>query len=468
MKVTRIAYSYRLNAGKYAVLWEQAARLGRVRSLVWQCYGSVSGAGLHDRQVRDRWLADGTYRRFGVLANAWKETVRDAMGDITANMASAKVAVRRAIRRHTSGPEEQKRLYTALKADRWPDDAYLSRQMRKHWKRGKNRTRNQIVVRADQYHTRPDRTGRLWLAVPGLQRRQLVKIPLNTTVAPVGTLRLILRHGRVEIHYQIDAADMASSQKPCGTREVGVDKGYTEALTDSDGEHHGTGLGRLLSVESDHRKAKGRARAKLRSVANHARQRGEHAKASRIHCHNLGTAKRERRRARWEAMLRTETFTAVHRVIDKAATVVAEDLSKRFAGRKRLGKNTNRRLAAWTKGVTAEALTNVSQRRGSTLVLVNAAYTSQGCPRCGGLARRAGDRLHCTSCRVVYQADHAAAINVLHRHGDRDITLHTPHRVVKQILQDRADRQRTRLPVQDSSHHPAAESETSINAHAQV
>ena len=84
-------------------------------------------------------------------------------------------------------------------------------------------------------------------------------------------------------------------------------------------------------------------------------------------------------------MLRTETFSAVHRVIDKAGTVVAEDLSKSFAGRKQLGKNTNRRLAAWTKGVTAEALTNVSQRRGSALVLVNAAYTSQGCPHCGGL-----------------------------------------------------------------------------------
>ena len=468
VKVTRIAYSYRLNAGKYAVLWEQAARLGRVRSLVWQRYGSVSGAGLGDRQVRDRWLAEGTHRQFGVLANAWKETVRDAMGDITANTASAKVAVKRAIRRHTSDPDEQKRLYTELKADRWALDAYLSRQMRKHCKRGRNRTRNQIVVRADQHHTRADQTGRLWLAIPGLQRRHLVKIPLNTTLAPTGTLRLILRHGRVEIHYQIDAAAMASSQKPCGTRKVGVDKGYTEVLTDSDGQHHGTGLGRLLSAESEHRKAKGRARAKLRSVANNARQRGQHAKANRIHRHNLGTIKRERRRARWQAMLRTETFSAVHRVIDKAGTVVAEDLSKSFAGRKRFGKNTNRRLAAWTKGVTAEALTNVSQRRGSALVLVNAAYTSQGCPHCGRLGRRSGDRLHCTPCRVVYQADHAAAINVLHRYGDRDITLHTPHRVVKQILQERADRHRTRLPVQDSSHHPAAESETSINAHAQV
>ena len=458
MKVTRIAYSHRLSAGKYAALSEQAARLGRVRSEIWQRYGSVAGAGLKDRQVRDRWLADGTHHRFAVLANAWKETVRDAMADIAANMASAKAEVRRAVRRHTGDPVEQKRLYTQLKADRWAADPYLARQMRKHWRRGKNRTHNQIVVRADQHHTKPDDRGRLWLAVPGLVRRQMVKIPLNTTVAPEGTLRLIPRGGRVEIHYQIDAADMKTSARPCGTREVGVDKGYTEALTDSDGEHHGTDLGLLLTAESDRIKERNRRRAKLRSIANNTSNR---AKADRIHRHNLGTVKRDRQAAKHNATVRTEIFTAVHRVVDKAGTVVAEDLTKSFAGRKQLSRNMNRRLAAWTKGVTAEALKNVSERRGSALVLVNAAYSSQGCPDCGGLARRAGDRLHCTQCRVVHDADHAAAINVLRRHGDLDITPHTPYQRVKQILQERADRRRTRLPVPDSSRHPAAESESS-------
>jgi IS605 OrfB family transposase len=398
-----------------------------------------------------------------VLANAWKETVRDAMADIAANTAAAKVEVKRAIRRHTTDPAERKRLYTELKADRWAGDRYLARQMRKHWKRGKNRTHDQIVVRADQHNTRPDDRGRLWLAIPGLQRRQLVKIPLNTTVAPTGTLRLILRNNRVEVHYQIDAADMRTSQKPCGTREIGVDKGYTEALTDSDGDHHGVGLGELLRTESDHRKERGRARARLRSIANSAAQRGNPAKADRIVKNNLGYVKLDRRAVRHNAKVRTEIFTAVHRVVDKAGTVVAEDLTKTFAGRKRLGKNMNRRLAAWTKGVTAEALRNVSERRGSALTLVNASYTAQVDPETGALASRRGDRLHCAS-GVVWQADHAAAINILKRHGDPDIALHTPHTRVKQILQERADRHRTRLPVQDSSPPPTVGGERTIRS----
>jgi hypothetical protein len=104
--VTRVAYSRDLNAGKMAALTEQAARLGRVRCEVWQRYGSAAGAGLTDRQVRDEWMAAG-HTGFGGLANAWKETVRDAMGDIRASREAAKVKVRRAINRRTNDPADQ-------------------------------------------------------------------------------------------------------------------------------------------------------------------------------------------------------------------------------------------------------------------------------------------------------------------------------------------------------------------------
>ena len=402
--------------------------------------------------VRDRWLSDGTAKTFGVLANPWKETLRDAMADIAANREAAKVKVRAAIRCRATTETERKRLFGALKADQWTDDPYLCRQMRRHWPRGRSHIRNQIIVRADQFRTFTlVDGGNVWLAVPGLERGRRIAIPLNTTVAPSGTLRLILRGARIEVHYQIDAADIPTSKQPHGSRTIGVDKGYTEVLTDSDGNHHGTGLGRLLTSESDRLKERNRRRAKLRSVANNATERGDRAKAARIAANNLGTVKRDRQAARWKALVRTVTFSAVHTVVNNAGTVVAEDLTKTFAGRQRLGKNVNRRLAAWTKGVTAEALKNVSERRGSALVHVNAAYTSQACHRCVALGRRVGDRLHCTRCGVVWQADVNAAVNILHRARDPDIALHTPHRRVKQILQERTDRQRIRLPIQDSS-----------------
>jgi transposase len=142
----------------------------------------------------------------------------------------------------------------------------------------------------------------------------------------------------------------------------------------------------------------------------------------------------------------------VDAVVDKARVIVAEDLSRTFTGRNKRGANTNRRWAAWTTGITAEALTNVSGRRGSAVRLVNAASTSQVIPGTGFLGKRVGDRLYCPHPgRVVWHADHAAAINILDRAADADIGLYTPHWRVTQIIQDRADRPRSRLPDQDSN-----------------
>jgi hypothetical protein len=63
----------------------------------------------------------------------------------------------------------------------------------------------------------------------------------------------------------------------------------------------------------------------------------------------------------------------------------------------------------------------------------------------------------------VWHADHAAAITILGRAADADIGRYTPHWWVKQIIQERADRQRSRLPDQDSNTAVIAgvESETS-------
>ncbi|HEY3609383.1 MAG TPA: transposase [Pseudonocardiaceae bacterium] len=398
-------------------------------------------------------MADGTAGTFAVLANAWKETVRDAVADIRANREAAKVPVRRWINRTILAEDERKHLYTMLKRDRWVGEPRLCRLMRKHWRRGRNHTGNQIVIRSDNVRTFALADGgNVWLAVPGLKPRTSVAVPLNTTQPPTGTVRLVLRGGRVEVHYQIDDQALKSAHKPCGGQEVGVDKGYTEVVTDSDGVHHGLELGELLRTRSDVLKARNAARAKLRSVANQAAQRGQHTKAARIRASNLGTVKKYRQEQQWKRQVRDVTYRAVHRVADKAKVIVAEDLTRPFTSRRRLGRNTNRRLAAWTKGVTAQALTHVSERRGSALRLVNAAYTSQVIPGANSLGERAGDRLHCTSCGVVWDADHAAAINILERAADPDIGLYTPHTRVKQIIQERG-RHRSRLPDQDSSTH---------------
>ena len=108
----------------------QAGRLGRVRSLVWDRYGSITGVGVvrpaDPRCVDGRWHG----RIVGVLANAWKETVWDAVAGIRAHREAAKAEVRRRVGRRQLPEAERKRLYPLLTRDQWAGDPLVRRWMR--------------------------------------------------------------------------------------------------------------------------------------------------------------------------------------------------------------------------------------------------------------------------------------------------------------------------------------------------
>jgi hypothetical protein len=224
MIVTRILKSKNLNRGKYEQLEEQAKRLDQVRSEVWISIGSINGVSIKsDRKIRDRWLSK--KRQFQVSANAWKETLRDAFGDIKANRESAKEKVRKIIYKQVSDEKKRLELYNKLKSDNWTKDNYLRRLMRKYWKHGHNHTHNQIIVRSDNYKTF-QLGGHAWIKIPSLQKGKRIAIPLNTTKEPTGTLRLILKEGEVEVHYTREIAETHN----CGSATFGIDKGITSGF----------------------------------------------------------------------------------------------------------------------------------------------------------------------------------------------------------------------------------------------
>jgi len=366
MKITRILYSKDLNHTKYSALEEQAKLLGRLRTDVWQRFGSISGIGIKDRAVRDLWLKE--KRNFAPLTvNAWKETLRDAIADISTNREAAKVKARQAIRRHSSDEDEQRRLYRLLRSDKWTEDKYLTRIMRKYCKRGHNHTYNQIIIRSDNYKVF-QKNEKTWIAIPSLIKGKRIAIPLSSCQVPSGTLRIILSDKTVEVHYVVEIKRIDD----CGSDVVGIDKGFTETFVDSEGVHYGKGLGAVISKESDYLKKKNQARNKIFKIA----EKSPLSKKIRIRSQNLGRKKLNNRRIKAKKQIRTIIFTATHKLVNKARVIIAEDLTASMSGRS-FGKNMNRKLSAWTKGIIAEALNTVSQRRSSSLQLVNSAYTSQ-------------------------------------------------------------------------------------------
>jgi IS605 OrfB family transposase len=210
----------------------------------------------------------------------------------------------------------------------------------------------------------------------------------------------------------------------------------------------------VLSAESDFLKTKYQRRNKLKAIAEAKSDVHLNVKkAQNIFENNLGRKKLNNRKARHRTNVRDKVFKAVHSIADKAKTIVCEDLSSPIPSQNKYGKNQNRRLSGWVKGVMQEALNSVSQRRGSSLAKVNCAYTSQMDSRHGVLlGQRSGDSFYCFD-GVVKHADQNAALNILARKSDSEIRLWTPFQKVKSILLERTEsfKKRMGLLIQDSS-----------------
>ncbi len=188
------------------------------------------------------------------------------------------------------------RLYSLLKQNRWTEDPFLHRRMRKQWQGGRSHVTNRIVADAGACTTKVWQ-GRAWVCLQDLARSRRIIIPLKGTHLPSGTLRIILQDsGRVAFHHAVDEGT-ACSTRACGPETLGVDKGCTEASTDSDGERHSEGLDDLLFAESDQVKAKGRKRNQLHALEAKHREPGARHKANNIRNNSSSRMKADQQEA---------------------------------------------------------------------------------------------------------------------------------------------------------------------------
>jgi IS605 OrfB family transposase len=271
--------------------------------------------------------------------------------------------------------------------------------------------------------------GRTWLKIPSLVRGKPICIPLNSNVTLKGTLRLILRNDVVEIHFLAEG----KTHPLCGSKAMGIDKGYTEVLVDSEGEFYGKGFNKYLNDASERRMKKNQARNKLFQIA----EKSSPKKRARIYKNNLGTKKRNKQNRKIKQQIRGLCFQAAHSVVDQANMIIVEDLTatiKKKTTRKRL----NRLMNQWMKGFITEALETVAKARGSCLHYVSGAYTSQMDSNTHRLeGRRVGDKFYHVNGEVSH-ADINAARNIKHRGlYDKEITRYMPYRTIKRILLNR-------------------------------
>jgi IS605 OrfB family transposase len=219
-----------------------------------------------------------------------------------------------------------------------------------------------------------------------------------------------------------------------------LDFGYSEVATNQHGKRYGVKLGEMLTTATDDRTDKGRKRNKLRAIANKAFLKGDVHKARRIKRNNLGQVKWKAREQAVKAGIDREINTAFNQL--NAKMVVTEDLTHVFSSKDLGSKKVNYRLSSWVKGSLRKRSEFKALVRGFDHKTVNAAYTSQTCPVCGCVHKnnRKADKFKCTHCAFEGRADHVAAMNLVQRAHDREITRYMPHGVVKQVLTTRFQR----------------------------
>jgi len=399
---------------------------GVPRSLTYNKLGSLQGWGLDWRKADPivRTLLKPADIRLPV--KLWEWSVNDTMKAITAQQEAAKTFIVRAIYRRTNNETERARLLDLMNSSPTSDN-WLHRQFRKLFQKGHTFVRNQVVYQSAGYSCQRLTRNTVRLEVAGLVKGKRISLTLKCRHVLSGQIRLIRNEeGRIEIH----TIRRRTLTLPNGktTQQIGIDKGYTEAFYTSNGDEIATGLGRLMTKKTNRITRTNRNRYRIRS---HATNNPE--KAATILKNNLGYKVKSRRLKKEKATIQNFIRRDLRRVITSPTRIFAEDLTSPIKG-KQQAKQINRKLNQWMKGELQASLEKISKETGSTLSVVNPAYTSQMCSQTGTLLGQRNGNSFIRFTGDVIQADKNAAMNILQRGSDREITRWMKYAEVRRVL----------------------------------
>jgi len=243
-------------------------------------------------------------------------------------------------------------------------------------------------------------------------------------------IRVIIKDDFIQIHYtnQNKKQNIINYEYDY----IGIDRGQTEVLADSEGIKYGLEYGKIQNDFIDKLTKTGKVRNKLWQIA----KKSCDAKRYRIIKNNLGFKKKNNKLEKYKELIKNIVFKSANTITRKAKNIILEDLTKQFS-KKNKGKKLNNLLNQWTKGYLITALNKYTSLRCSELHYINAAYTSQMDSKTGLLhGKRVGDKFYHTNGEIS-DADINAACNIRQRYFDKEITLYTKWQSVKKILLNR-------------------------------
>lgn len=423
--VTRIGYCVGSDLEKVRIM---ARRAGRLRSDIWNKYGSLQAYGISHQKLYKEFQKTNPPSMYQLPQKQWQKTFERVINDIHACIEAAKTKVTRKIYRFFKPEKDgdgkiieetsfRAELIESLKTKTWIKYPLIHRWMRQAYHRGHTYVNNQICVGVSNGAV-VKRISRnvVSVTISGdfLSKRKYEKLTLLFKVGrctPTGIFQIIFEDviGEVRLHYPKIVKRVPSSSQG----RSGLDKGYTEAFTDSNGVIYGDGIGQVMSSSVAKRHIRGKGRNKLYQIA---------IKKNKPHIHKCNLTKKQwqKRENKKKDILNTMVRTGANQFFNNYKHAITEDLSFSIKNKK-IAKKVNRNLAEWCKRTLQKALDEIAYRRQSSVTVVNAAYTSQVDSRHSVLlGKRSGDRFF-TFDGEVLQADCNAARNIETRFDDPQI-----------------------------------------------
>lgn len=462
MKRTIKRHSKRINKSKWQTLQDIANAYAWQKDRFLLAYAPPKAYSQYNgfRQVRNSLVK--AKHNSPLQARQWKLALKDSWETLDKQWLALAVELRPMIARHPNLTESQKHYaYWILRSSEriaqlvsgvYPVPKHFKIEPDKLTQVGnylrrvinKNKGSQPRVKSARSFTAEPEtyrifsHKGTQYIAIATLTPRQRLVIPLTGYTRIKGQVRIVLDYEkqRIEVHTAADVKIKKATGQP-----LAIDFGITEVATDSDGVQYGAGYGETLKAYSVKLNRKGKQRNKVHAIHKKHKKRGNKTKVKRIKKFNLGRKKLNKQRRRMKRTLACKVNASLNQLLKKQPSILVCEKLGQMRGIKK-AKGFNRLVSLWSVGVIADRVEFKASVGGSHRKQVSPSYTSQLCNCCGFVHRknRNGDKFKCRFCGMSGHSDELAALNLLNRSNDPDISLWMPKERVKAILLSRFNR----------------------------
>lgn len=455
-------YSNHIDISDFNQLKEIAEKYNNIKNYFYSRYSGINSYLIifnHRKEIRDNLIKNinNDLINFNLPARYWKLALDETIGNIKSNWSNTINKVKDNIKENELLTDLEKHyLYSNLKhreklfniLTNKPNEIsekfnsltneqinYLNSFIKRNIRRFKNKKpytnkKNSFSLDTSMYSLTNN-----FLQIQSLEKGKRIKIPFNNYFKFTKTIKIILEdNNTISLSQSID---IKKKENNSITERIGIDKNYTNVIATSSGNIYGENLNTLLNEYDNLVHDKYKKRNKIGAILKKHKENGNTIKVNNIINNNLSSKKITKQKNIIKEKIKSKINNSINEFIknENPKEVALEDLRFRVKSKNK-NKRSKHKLNNWCKGIIQERLDYKFNIYNITTIEVNAAYTSQRCPKCKYFLNKRiqGDVFHCPNCDRVVNVHIASAENVVERSFDKRITKYTKVSTIKQLL----------------------------------